>query len=1312
MTRAEQDAVIARGNWQCIDCHVVRRTTDIGIPKSGRTKDMRRKSELRILQWNCRGLRTKMAELPDLLSAKEVDVAVLQETKLKPGDKCPRFDGYTIIRNDRTPTEDGVYSQGGGLLTIIKNDVPFGKVVLHKTNPDNVEMISVTILNHRSLPLTIHNVYRPPVRSIPGETRSNSVNWSSLPSGRGQAICGDFNAHDHLWDDNYVDAAGELLVNWCMDHSMVTLNSGAGTRLNPSSGKTSCPDVCIADTETAKRSSWEPLEYLGSDHKAILVTINSDFTSIVDHDRRQLRYCWKRARWPEFTNMIEQALAAAQNSSKLDVNLRIMNEAVCKSAKLHIGLERKGKKNRSLMTAQIKQLCSVRNQLGHQVPRDKHAWVTACKAVVSAVDEERERRWKEFLGELNLQSDPTKAWGTIRALDGQFRPNRNNSALVVGGKTHITPASKASAFVKRYAAVSRLKMSRNDRIVNRELKKRMKACGSFSEESVPFSMSELELALKAMKARGAAGPDGIAPRFLKNLGPIARQWLLNILNESWTSGYCPQEWKSADIIPLLKSGKSPEDIGSFRPVSLTSCTVKVLERMIGGRLQHMAEARGWWCAEQAGFRRGRSCEDQIVRLSQDISDGFQSNPMRRTVLALLDYSKAYDTVWREKLLTQMLDTGVPPRFVKWLIGFFQNRRGSVVVDGVKGTSAHFKQGLPQGSVLAPCLFLFAINGLRDMVTQCNVSMYADDVAIWHTNFDRLKAAEAVSIDLAAIGEWSTAAKLQLNLDKCETAFFSNSTREAKWEPDVRIDGVQLKVNTTPKFLGVTFDRSLSFRPHINDVCTKVARRCRMLNAIASRSWGWSKKSLRAVYVSMIRSVITYSAPGWTPWISDSGLDQLTRADNRAIRMISGVLSTSPLEAIYIEADVPPLNKCLEMLCCRSWISAHHLPFNHPRNMALRTSTKHRIKKGSWRVRGQEIAVAHQLIVPPRPQAPLPGPEPWRTDHPTRWKVDLSLESMVLRDIHEDKKKEMAEDAISLARGQGQVLYFTDGSCTGGVENGGSAAIRWEGSVRNGRAAEILKKKGNRWTSSFEAEVSALSLAVGAIKRNRSGSGRALICSDSRSALQALCRPNVDARPHVQLLKNALDDLDSEVTLLWVPAHCGIKGNEVADSKAKSATKLHPGETVAESVSMDASLALLKARVLRYPINHPRLAKIYNPASSSPFSSNSFPLLQPSSSTLKSIPSANRREEAMLSQLRTGHCSLLAAYGSVVNPESSSLCPFCRENNQDVEHWLRYCPAHINLRQSIFGVHDPALEALLKDPEKVLAYARRTILARA
>ena len=220
-------------------------------------------------------------------------------------------------------------------------------------------------------------------------------------------------------------------------------------------------------------------------------------------------------------------------------------------------------------------------------------------------------------------------------------------------------------------------MSQSDRDINQQFKKSIKVLSADEESCAPILMSELQSAIKKMKGKGAAGPDNIPPSFLKSLGPFALQELLSIFNSSFSLAHCPRIWRVATIIPLLKAGKSSSEVASFRPISLTSCVVKLLERIIADRLYYIAETNNMFSQFQAGFCKGRSCEDQIICIVQAIEDGFQQRLMQRSVLTLLDFSKAYDTVWREKLLLHMLNTGIPPTLIRWIRSFLTDVRGRV-----------------------------------------------------------------------------------------------------------------------------------------------------------------------------------------------------------------------------------------------------------------------------------------------------------------------------------------------------------------------------------------------------------------------------------------------------------------------------------------------------------------------------------------------------------------------------------------------------------------------------------------------------------
>ena len=262
------------------------------------------------------------------------------------------------------------------------------------------------------------------------------------------------------------------------------------------------------------------------------------------------------------------------------------------------------------------------------------------------------------------------------------------------GRTITDPKSKSNIFINLHARVSKLNMSRSDRDINRRFKKCLHAPSVDDKSCPPTLMNELQSAIKRMKGKGAAGLDNIPLSFLKALGPLALQELLSIFNSLFSLAHCPRIWRVATIIPLLKAGKSPCEIASFHLISLTSCVVKLLKHILADSLYHIAETNNMFSRFQTGFHKGRSCEDQTTWIVQAIEDGFQQRPMKRSVLTLLDFSKAYDTVWREKLLLHILNTGILSPFIRWVLSFLDDRRARVQIFNVLSSSRHFNQGLP------------------------------------------------------------------------------------------------------------------------------------------------------------------------------------------------------------------------------------------------------------------------------------------------------------------------------------------------------------------------------------------------------------------------------------------------------------------------------------------------------------------------------------------------------------------------------------------------------------------------------------------
>ena len=206
---------------------------------------------------------------------------------------------------------------------------------------------------------------------------------------------------------------------------------------------------------------------------------------------------------------------------------------------------------------------------------------------------------------------------------------------------------------------------------------------------------------------------------LKHLPRSGMDVLLYIFNFSWSSHSFPSIWKTSSIIPVHKMGKPLDSPASFRPISLTSCVSKLFERIILSRLLFFLESNSILSPRQAGFRPGRSTLDQILYLSQSISDGFNKpRPGSRTILSTIDFSKAFDSVWHPALFHKPISAGLRSCFACWTQSFLSDRRACVVYQNHESRSFQVVEVFRKDSFLA---LYFSLSSLMIFRPLCLLS---------------------------------------------------------------------------------------------------------------------------------------------------------------------------------------------------------------------------------------------------------------------------------------------------------------------------------------------------------------------------------------------------------------------------------------------------------------------------------------------------------------------------------------------------------------------------------------------------------------
>ena len=177
----------------------------------------------------------------------------------------------------------------------------------------------------------------------------------------------------------------------------------------------------------------------------------------------------------------------------------------------------------------------------------------------------------------------------------------------------------------------------------------------------------------------------------------------------------------------------------------------------------------------------------------------------------------------------------------------------MVYQNHKSRSFRVRRGVPQGSVLRPVLFSLFINDLpASLPSSVSCSLYADDLAIWSSSPSVPTAVEATLGALIRLERWSEYWCLPLYPSKCEASLFSVDPHQANLRSNLLLLGPLLPFNPTPTFLGVTFDRTLSFSKHVSSLKAKFFPCLKALRCISASSWGPSKESFSLLYIAFLR----------------------------------------------------------------------------------------------------------------------------------------------------------------------------------------------------------------------------------------------------------------------------------------------------------------------------------------------------------------------------------------------------------------------------------------------------------------------------
>ena len=1172
-----------------------------------------------VMQWNAEGVFHKEDELQHLLLNKDIDICCIQETHLKEG-KNFKIRGYQKpFRLDRPDRHKG------GVLTLVRNNLHAIEVSTHL---DGAEYQYLKVRS-KSKEVNLVNYYCPNDRPL--SLSSIDVPLSSF------LMVGDFNSHSQSWGYDHADARGEELEDWQDDNHLILVNDvdDPPTFFHRGWRKCSTPDLAFCSEDIHRGIKREVGTQLGgSDHKPVFITMESN---VIPIDSPQPRWNYKKAMWSLFSiranELTKDIRVQGRNENTV---VKEWTQGILKAAKETIprGARRDYK---PFWSDELQVLEDDLNEAREKAEKDASEASTiqlqqAKAKFLKTKLEAKRKSWREKTSSLHLEKDSKALW-KLNEEDSRGSTITLDEGGILFGK------QAADCFAKTYAKASDLKVDVEQRRKARcEQQRRVRNEKKNEGMTLPLSLQELNTAINKLKKKKSPGPDGITNEMIIHLDTTARLKLLEIFNLSWEEGRVPQMWKEAIMIPIHKKGKDKTKSSSYRPISLTSCVVKTMERIVNRRLMFHLETGKNISEEQAGFRQFRSTEDQVTYLSQEIEDAFQE---KKVLFATwIDLQKAFDKVWTDGLLVKAQRCGVGGRMYKWLTSFLHNRKARVTVDGKLSKKFLLQHGVPQGGVISPTLFLIFIDDLiKKLPKGIKAALYADDLVMWCAEEYATTATYRMQEAVNVLAAWAKRWNVSINKDKSSTTLFTLTKQQAG---KIKLGDYPLKEDDEPTYLGVTFDKRQTWKPHLQEAETRARRKLALMRKLAGSTWGADERTLRTVYEGAVRPHLEYGSAAWSS-ASKSTLQSVDKVQNQALRLITGAMKTTPISAMEKVTGVQPLQDRRNM---KTLLQAEKFKcqLNHPMKAKVEGCTHNRIKRESFVHQAKKLEKEHLSQLPKQTIPPvLYHSPPWEETSIAKMTIctkipHLSSSGTVADSIRCNEARAHCEDMYPQ---ESWTQAYTDGSATKAVADGGAGIYIL---YPDGTVATESVPTGTH-CSNYKAEVQALLTASRMVKNtSRRECKQVVFLTDALSVLEAL---NSGGEPELADSLKSLTETH-RVALQWIPAHCGIPGNEAADRLAKEGAK---------KIQIEEDLGYLEKRTI-----------IKSNFRKSPEGDDYHAL--------------TRDEQVVLLRLRTGHNRLNYHMCRKLKLAPSTACE-CQQGDQTTEHILQSCPKLSILRESIW-----------------------------
>lgn len=831
---------------------------------------------------NSRSVRYKMDDLCILFEQNSFDIMGISETWLDKSvdDSQVSVRGYDVLRQDRKQDR-----RGGGTMFYIRNGVPYKR--RSDIDTEIVESCWVEINRPKAKSILVGCVYRAPDVSLDASIEELNSCISNIPPSYEICLLGDFNV-DFLTSNKtkIICTQRRKMKNFAITNDLEQL-------------------ITIPTRITELTKSAIDLLFVNNGHR--IVSCGSLVSSISDH---QVIFCIMKSGVPKgppktleyrsFKSYDKNAFVRDVNDidwdSIIDANENIEDkvnkwtDVFGNIANAHAPVKTMRVKGTHVpwMNTKLREAMRDRDYYHRRATKTSRAgdWEKYRK-LKSFVAREVKRNKSEYYRELidTNKGKPDELWKCINEVTG--RKNKTSPSCIMSDGVCYTEAQSIAQILNSYFCTVASKLAEHFASI----------VGGASiilplNNSIPISekfyfgnvtTEYVEHQLFSLRTNKATGLDRIGARLLKDASSAIAPCLAKIFNYSFSTAIFPNLWKIGRIVALHKQGNRT-DMNNYRPITILPTISKLLERAVHQQLYHYLNEKKVLAKEQHGFRARRATDTALIHFSDKILASMDSGQV--TGVAFLDLSKAFDTVNHELLLGKLSRLGLADNSVSWFRSYLSNRLVITVVEGKKSSEMNIPNGVPQGSILGPLLFVLYMNDLPQCLKSCKVMLYADDTVLYYSSSMVSDVETKLNEDLENITVWFNNHFLTLNAEKSKFVLIGSSRKLNSCDAiKVTVQDHQVNQSATAKYLGITIHENLTWTEHVKVMSAKINQRIGILKRLRHIL---SKEELVTVYTSVILPLFDYADLVWGDKSNKVLMDDLQILQNKAAKVILGL----------------------------------------------------------------------------------------------------------------------------------------------------------------------------------------------------------------------------------------------------------------------------------------------------------------------------------------------------------------------------------------------------------------------------------------